>query len=83
MTIHRVPTAGAVGEGYPKGHLGHLTPEEEKAFQDFKAFVQEKGLYRPGPPPSHADSTLLCVALAVDPAPDFRRSRSKKPTLIC
>lgn len=63
MTIHRVPTAGAVGEGYPHGHLGHLTPDEEKAFSDFKAFIEEKGLYKPGPPASHTNSTLLCVAL--------------------
>lgn len=63
MTIHRVPTAGAVGEGYPRGHLGHLTPEEEQALKDFKVFVEEKDLFKPGPPPSHDDATLLCVLL--------------------
>ena len=83
MTIHRVPTAGAVGEGYPQGHIGQLTPEEDKVFQDFKAFVEEKGLYKPGPPPSHANATLLCVASHGNQPPDFRRSRGKVPGLVC
>ncbi|RYO80173.1 hypothetical protein DL764_009928 [Monosporascus ibericus] len=59
MTIHRVPTAGAVGEGYPNGHLGHLTEKEEQVFREFKAFIEVKGLYKRGPPASHDDPTLL------------------------
>ncbi|RYP51895.1 hypothetical protein DL768_002863 [Monosporascus sp. mg162] len=59
MTIHRVPTAGAVGEGYPNGHLGHLTEKEEQALREFKAFLEAKGLYKRGPPASHDDPTLL------------------------
>ncbi|RYP27849.1 hypothetical protein DL767_007497 [Monosporascus sp. MG133] len=59
MTIHRVPTAGAVGEGYPKGHLGHLTEKEEQALREFKDFLEAKGLYKRGPPASHDDPTLL------------------------
>lgn len=47
--------------GYPRGHLGHLNDEEEKALRDFKALVEQKGLYKPGPPPSHQDYTLLYV----------------------
>lgn len=27
---------GALEYGYPSGHLGHLTPEEEKTFEAFK-----------------------------------------------
>lgn len=45
--------------GYPHGHLGHLTAEEEEALRGFKAYLGEKGLYQPGPPPSHDDPTLL------------------------
>jgi hypothetical protein len=69
-SIHRVPSAGGVEHGYPEGHLGHLTTSEEQALQDFKAVIEEKGLYKPGPPPSHDDLTLLCVA------PPPRRSLS-------
>ncbi|RYP63961.1 hypothetical protein DL771_008996 [Monosporascus sp. 5C6A] len=59
MTIHRVPTAGAVGEGYPKGHLGHLTEKEEEALREFKGLLEAKGLYKRGPPATHDDPTLL------------------------
>lgn len=59
MTIHRVPTAGAVGEGYPNGHLGHLTEKEEQALREFKASLEANGLYKHGPPASHDDPTLL------------------------
>lgn len=51
-------TTGAE-HGYPHGHQGHLTEKEEKQFEAFKALLQEKGLYSPGPPPSHDDPTLL------------------------
>ena len=47
--------------GYPRGHLGHLSESEEEAFRSFKAFLEEKGLYQPGPPASHDDPTLLYV----------------------
>ncbi|KAK8090766.1 hypothetical protein PG994_000271, partial [Apiospora phragmitis] len=58
-SIHRVPSAGGVEHGYPQGHLGHLTASEEQALKDFKVFLQEKGAWTPGPPPSHDDPTLL------------------------
>lgn len=45
--------------GYPHGHLGHLTPDEEAAFASFKTLLTKKGLYKPGPPPSHNDTILL------------------------
>ncbi|KAI1177013.1 CRAL-TRIO domain-containing protein [Nemania sp. FL0916] len=57
--LRRVPSTGAVEVGYPTGHLGHLTEQEAQALVDFKALLQEKELYRPGPPPSHGDPTLL------------------------
>lgn len=47
------------GHGYPHGHLGHLTPDEEAAFAAFKTHLAEQSLYQPGPPPSHADTVLL------------------------
>ncbi|KAH8681097.1 CRAL-TRIO domain-containing protein [Xylariales sp. PMI_506] len=58
-SIHRVPSTGAVEHGYPQGHLGHLTASEEQALVEFKAFLQEKDLWTPGPPASHNDQTLL------------------------
>ncbi|KAI1160488.1 CRAL-TRIO domain-containing protein [Nemania serpens] len=57
--LRRVPSSGAVDVGYPTGHLGHLTEHETQALADFKVLLQEKGLYRPGPLPSHDDPTLL------------------------
>ncbi|KIN00216.1 hypothetical protein OIDMADRAFT_125307 [Oidiodendron maius Zn] len=59
---HRVQSAVEV-YGYPRGHLGHLTPEEEEALNNFKALCQENGYYSPGngdsEPPSHDDATML------------------------
>jgi hypothetical protein len=63
--LRRVPSSGAVDVGYPTGHFGHLT-EEDQALVDFKALLQDKGLYQPGPPPSHSDPTLLYVLLSPD-----------------
>ncbi|KAF7869957.1 hypothetical protein EAF04_004741 [Stromatinia cepivora] len=59
---HRVQSA-VVEYGYPQGHLGHLTTEEEAALNNFKVLCTEKGLYKPGngidEPASHEDATLL------------------------
>ncbi|KAL7941554.1 CRAL-TRIO domain-containing protein [Trichoderma barbatum] len=44
---------------FPHGHLGHLSAVQEEALERFKAVLQEKGLWRPGPPASHDDQTLL------------------------
>ncbi|KAI1302733.1 CRAL-TRIO domain-containing protein [Xylaria venustula] len=57
--MRRVPSSGAVDVGYPTGHFGHLTDHETQALADFKTLLQDKGLYKPGPPPSHDDPTLL------------------------
>lgn len=61
---HRVQSA-VVEYGYPQGHLGHLTAEEETAFLNFKTLCAEKGYYKPGASkdelPSHDDALLLYV----------------------
>ncbi|GKT61772.1 sec14 cytosolic factor [Colletotrichum tofieldiae] len=45
--------------GYPHGHLGHLNEHEEAQLAAFRTLLEEKGLYKPGPPASHDDPTLL------------------------
>ncbi|KAK3939020.1 CRAL-TRIO domain-containing protein [Diplogelasinospora grovesii] len=45
--------------GYPHGHLGHLSNEEEETLRSFKVFLEEHGIYKSGPTPSHDDQTLL------------------------
>lgn len=72
---HRVTSAVEMF-GYPQGHLGHLTPEQETSFEQFKEYCREQGLYRPAVLPSagagtgaglvaqnasHDDATLLSV----------------------
>ncbi|CCU75891.1 unnamed protein product [Blumeria hordei] len=50
------------GPGYPHGHLGHLTTEQELALTGFKLLCEEKGYYEPLSPSSsasHDDATLL------------------------
>ncbi|UNI16832.1 hypothetical protein JDV02_003230 [Purpureocillium takamizusanense] len=44
---------------YPRGHLGYLSPHEEDALQQFKVVLEDRGVYKPGPPASHDDPTLL------------------------
>lgn len=74
--VHRVKSSassggpgGEHGIGYPYGHLGHLNHEEEETLTKFKAYLEEKGAYQPGPPPSHDDQTLLYVGIAYLPPP--------------
>jgi hypothetical protein len=59
---HRVQSAQEV-YGFPQGHLGHLTLEEEAALENFKTFSMEKGLYKPQNETdeygTHDDATLL------------------------
>ncbi|CAM1503275.1 Fc.00g080510.m01.CDS01 [Cosmosporella sp. VM-42] len=45
--------------GYPHGHLGHLSPYEEEQFHRFKTVLEERGLWKRGPPASHDDPLLL------------------------
>ncbi|KAG9230823.1 putative SEC14 cytosolic factor [Amylocarpus encephaloides] len=58
---HRVQSA-VVEYGYPQGHLGHLSSEEEEALKNFKVMCAEKGYYSAGlegGAASHEDATLL------------------------
>lgn len=60
--LEQVPSSGGHDIGYPHGHLGHLSQEEEKSLQEFKVFLQDKGLYTPEAAEkkaSHDDQTLL------------------------
>ncbi|KAL2267363.1 hypothetical protein VTJ83DRAFT_4640 [Remersonia thermophila] len=62
LDLERVTSVGGHDIGYPHGHLGHLTADEEKSFQEFKAFLTEKGLYTPPGENKRAscdDGTLL------------------------
>ncbi|KAH6894567.1 CRAL-TRIO domain-containing protein [Thelonectria olida] len=45
--------------GYPHGHLGHLSAHEEDAFERFKDLLEERGVWKRGPPASHDDALLL------------------------
>lgn len=58
--------AGTGEFGYPQGHLGHLTPEQDSALQKFKAILVENKLLTPaseGQEASHDDVTLLYAQL--------------------
>jgi hypothetical protein len=64
--VHRVQSAVEV-YGYPQGHIGHLTTDEQNAFNNFKDLLTERGLYKS---PSdtdeygtHDDATLLYVKI--------------------
>lgn len=60
---HRVQSA-VVEYGYPQGHLGHLSDEEEAAFKNFKVMCAEKGYFKAGEGEdlgTHDDATLLYV----------------------
>ena len=65
---HRVQSA-VIEYGYPQGHLGHLSPEEEAALRNFKVLCAEKGYYKPGngedTDATHEDATLLWVNFRV------------------
>ena len=53
----------AAGEfGYPVGHLGHLTEQQQDSLVEFKTLCEEKGLFKPATDhnqSSHDDVTLL------------------------
>jgi hypothetical protein len=55
----KVLSVGGHDIGYPHGHLGHLTQDEENRLESFKVYLEEQNLYKRGPPPSHDDQTLL------------------------
>ena len=48
-----------------KGHIGHLTEDEQKAFETFKEIAFKAGLYNENGPsgkPTHDDGTVVFVA---------------------
>ena len=56
------PAEAAKAETRLKGHLGHLTHEQETAFEQFKKLCIEEGLYTPATDEaraSHDDGTLM------------------------
>ncbi|KAJ4294929.1 hypothetical protein N0V88_005168 [Collariella sp. IMI 366227] len=55
----RVLSVGGHDIGYPHGHLGNLTQDEENRLAAFKTYLEQQGLYRHEPEPSHDDQTLL------------------------
>lgn len=59
----RVTSATSYSAGadfsYPNGHLGHLTEHQQTALDEFKELLADKGYYKPGPPASHEDTTLM------------------------
>lgn len=64
---HGPPPAGAANaETRLQGHVGHLTPEEESAFVDFKKLAAKEGYYIPetdDSKASHDDGTLMSACL--------------------
>jgi hypothetical protein len=58
--IARVESSVSIGDiSYPNAHLGHLTERQEEALREFRALLEERGLWKAGPPPSHDDPLLL------------------------
>ena len=56
------PADAAKAETRLKGHLGHLTKEEESAFEAFKNLSIKEGFYTPATAEtkaSHDDGTLM------------------------
>ncbi|GAA5918708.1 hypothetical protein JCM1841_006253 [Sporobolomyces salmonicolor] len=63
------------------GHLGHLTPDQERALEEFKARLEKEGFYTPakdGTATSHDDVTLVRFLRArkFDPAGAFAQFTS-------
>ena len=56
------PPESANAETRLKGHLGHLTPDEKSAFDEFKKLCAKNGFYTPRTADgkaSHDDATLM------------------------
>ncbi|BGP01747.1 phosphatidylinositol transporter [Rhodosporidium toruloides NP11] [Rhodotorula toruloides] len=57
QSLERLPTRTLLA-----GHLGHLTPQQQSALEQFKQRLEEKGYYRPareGKKASHEENTLV------------------------
>ncbi len=61
--LHGPPPAEAASpETRLRGHLGHLTPQEDTAFDEFKTLAAKEGFYKPATDitkASHDDGTLM------------------------
>lgn len=56
------PAEAASAETRLKGHLGHLTSQEESAFEDFKVLAAKEGFYKSATDTikaTHDDGTLM------------------------
>ncbi len=56
------PPSASLEQSRLAGHLGHLTAQEEAAFQSFKTLCAEQGFYQPVTdklPASHDDGTMV------------------------
>ncbi len=63
------PAEAASAETRLKGHLGHLTPQEESALEEFRKLAAKEGFYRVATgstKASHDDGTLM-YAVSVSP----------------
>jgi hypothetical protein len=60
--VHRVSSAKEV-YGYPRGHIGHMTLEEEAALNAFRELCSKEGLIKPSDYADeygiHNDATML------------------------
>lgn len=63
----RSTASTATAFNYPHGHLNSLSDQQNEALQKFKAVLEERGIWKRGPPPSHSEQTLLYVAISERP----------------
>ena len=60
------PAEAASAETRLRGHVGHLTKEEESSFEEFKRLCVKAGFYNPATidqKASHDDGTLMYAVL--------------------
>ncbi|KAJ6786323.1 hypothetical protein PWT90_10364 [Aphanocladium album] len=60
-SVSRVKSTASTASAfnYPHGHLNSLSDQQDEALQKFKAVLEERGVWKRGPPPSHNEQTLL------------------------
>lgn len=61
---------------YPQGHVGHLTPAQDEALEQFRGLVEEQGLLKKGPSATQDDAALLYVSLEAPLVLSLSLSRS-------
>ena len=72
--MERIPSKPAPdsekAEVWLRGHLGHLSEQEQQAFVHFKAISEQEGIFKPATATSkasHDDATLVFVILLLYP----------------